>query len=79
MTKEDIIKCLNDSKSGDRNRRLLAFCSVPRTFKEMGKSSVKGGGLFKSLVELKKSGALAFADGKYFASPPALEVLKSLQ
>lgn len=80
MTKEDVIECLNNAKSGDRNRRLLTFCSEPKTWKEMGRDcNVKGGGLFKSLVELKKSGALAFADGKYFGTPVALEALKSLQ
>ncbi len=77
MTKEEIIACLNDPKDGENNRKLLAFCNVPRTYAEMGRgSNVKGAGLFRALVELKKSGALEFADGKYFASQLALEVLK---
>ncbi|MCJ7635556.1 hypothetical protein MUP77_24600 [Candidatus Bathyarchaeota archaeon] len=80
MTKEDIIECLNHPKDGEKSRKLLAFCSVPRTYNEMERgSNVKGSGLFKSLVELKKSGAIAFADGKYFTTQLGLETLKSLQ
>ncbi len=79
MTKEEIIECLNHPKDGDRNRKLLAFCSIPKTYNEMERgSNVKGSGLFKSLVELKKSGAIAFADGKYFATPAGLEILQTL-
>jgi len=78
LTREDIIQCLTDPKNRDNNRKLLAFCIEPKTMGEMGRAGVKGD-LFKVLVDLKKAGALAFADGKYFATPLALEVQKSLQ
>ena len=78
MTKEDIQKCLTHPKNGENNRKLLAFCSEPRTFGEMGKSGVKGD-VFNVVVELKKAGALEFADGKYVSTQLAMEVLKSLQ
>ena len=78
LTKEDILKCLNASKNQENNRKLLAFCSVPRTFDEMKKAGIKGN-LFDSLADLKRADALSFADGKYFASPMAIEIQKTLQ
>jgi hypothetical protein len=78
LTREDIMQCLTDRKNGENSRKLLAFCREPKTMSEMGKAGVRGD-LFKVLVDLKKADALAFADGKYFATPLALEVLKSLQ
>ena len=78
MAKEDILKCLNAAKNREGNRQLLVFCAVPRTFGEMQKAKIKGN-LFESLTELKKADALLFADGKYFASPLAIEIQKTLQ
>lgn len=77
MSREDIIECLTHRKNGENNRKLLAFCREPRTWNEMGKSGVKGD-VFKPLVELKKVGALAFADGKYFSTEIGLDALGSL-
>lgn len=77
MTKEDIVKCLIDRKNGDSSKKLLAFCKEPKTMGEMGTSGIKGD-MFKILVDLKKAEALAFANGKYFATPLALEVQNSL-
>jgi hypothetical protein len=44
----------------------------------MKKVKIKGN-LFESLADLKKADALSFADGKYFASPLAIEIQKTLQ
>ena len=78
MTREEILKVLTDQKNGEGNRKLLAFCREPKTFDGMGKAGVKGD-LFRVLVDLKNAEGIVFADGKYFATPLALEVLKSLQ
>ena len=78
MSEQDILKCLNAARNKEGNRKLLAFCAVPRTFDEMKKAGVKGN-LFEALADLKKADALQFADGKYFASPLAIELQKTLQ
>lgn len=78
MTKEAIIECLNDRKKGEEKRKLLAFLREPKTISEMERSGVKRY-LFDVIVELKNVDAVAFADGKYFATQIALEALKSLQ
>ena len=78
MTREAIEECLTHPKKGENYRILLAFCREPKPYGEMGRSGVKGD-LFKVLVELKKNGGLAFADGKYFSTELGLEVLKSIQ
>ena len=80
LTREDIIQCLTDPKNRDNNNKLLAFCIGigPQTMEGMKRAGVRGD-LFKVLVDLKKAGALAFADGKYFATPLAIEAQKSLQ
>jgi hypothetical protein len=78
LSKEDILNCLNAAKNKDGNRKLLTFCAVPRTFDEMKKAGIKGN-LFEALTDLKKADALQFADGKYFASPLALEIQKTIQ
>jgi len=69
--------CLNNSKKGENNRKLLAFCREPRTYGELAGAGVKGDS-FKVLVELKTVGAIIFADGKYVATQEALDILKSL-
>ena len=78
MSKEDIVQCLTASKNRENNKKLLNFCAEPKTFEEMKKAGIKGN-LFESLADLKRADALSFADGKYFASPLALETQKSLQ
>ena len=77
MTRGAIEECLTHPKNGENSRKLLAFCREPKPYGEMGRAGVKGD-LFKVLVELKKNGALAFADGKYFSTELDLEVLKSI-
>jgi len=78
LTREDIEECLTDSKNGEVSRKLMAYCREPKPYGEMGRSGIKGD-LFKRLVELKKNGAIAFADGKYFSTELGLEVLKSIE
>ncbi len=75
MTKEKIEEFLN-SKNRENYRKLLAFCKDPRTFNELEKSGVKGD-LFKVLVDLKTSEAIAFANGKYFTTQLGLDSMKS--
>ncbi len=76
--KEQIVKCLTDKKRGESNRRLLAFCKEPRTPAEIDKVPLKGGDPLQMLVDLKNAEALAFAEGKYYATPLGLEVLSTL-
>lgn len=72
MNRENIEKCLADQKNGDSRRKLLAFCAEPRTFEEMKKIITKN--LFEALADLKRVEALTFSNGKYCASPLALEI-----
>ena len=77
MTRDDIVNCLNHSKNGKDNRKLVAYCREPKAYGELRKAGVKRE-LFKVLVDLKNSGALSFADGKYFSTEQALDVLDSI-
>ncbi len=77
MTREDVVECLNHSKNGTDNRKLVEFCREPKAYSELNKAGVKRE-LFKVLVDLKNSGALSFADGKYFSTEQALGVLDSI-
>jgi hypothetical protein len=72
---ESIKSCLNN-KNGEKNRQLLMFCKEPKTYNEITKSGIKGD-LFSAIAELKKCGAIAFSDGKYFATKEGLEALSS--
>jgi hypothetical protein len=76
MTKEDVMNCLNHAKNGADNRKLLAFCREPKAYSELTRAGVKRE-LFKVLVDLKNSGAIDFADGKYFSTEQALNLLDS--
>jgi hypothetical protein len=78
LTREAIEECLTDPKNGEVSRKLMAFCREPKPYGEMGSSGIQGD-VFKRLVELKKNGGIAFADGKYFSTELGLEVLKSLE
>ena len=75
--KEEILNCLNDKKNGGNYKQLLAFCKEPKEYKEIEKGKIKGD-LFKNIVALQRAQGLAFASGKYFATPLALEVLQSI-
>ena len=72
MPKEDISKCLNDSKMGSNNRKLLEFCSVPRVASELARSGVKGD-YYKHIVELMRCGAIEFKDSKYLATKDGID------
>ena len=73
VSKEDIINCLKNRKSGADITKILDFCKEPRAINELTQLKTKGD-LFKSLVDLKKAEGLAFVDGKYVTTPLALEV-----
>ena len=77
MIREEIVEALTHRKNGENNRKLLDFCREPCTFGRMGRAGVRGD-VFKILVELKKSGAIAWKEGKYYSTPEALEILDSL-
>jgi CBS domain-containing protein len=73
-----IKECLTHPRNGENNRKLVAFCSEPKTYSEMVARAGVRGDMFKVVVDLKKSGALAFADGKYFSTEQGLDALKSI-
>ncbi len=76
MTKEDVMGCLNHNKNGADNRKLVEFCREPKAYGELSRSGVKRE-LFKVLVDLKNCGAISFADGKYFSTEEALNIIDS--
>ena len=77
MTREAIDECLKHHKNGESCIKLLAFCREPKTYSQIKNVRIRGD-LFKRLVELKVSGAISFADGKYFSTEQGLDVLKSI-
>ena len=77
MTREAIDECLKHHKNGESNIKLLTFCREPKTYNEIQNARIKGD-VFKRLVELKVSSAIAFADGKYFSTEQGLDALKSI-
>ncbi len=77
MSIEDIKECLTHPKKGKDRRTLLSFCNEAKTYAEMGRCKVRCI-LIEPIADLKKIGALVFADGKYGATKEALDVLKSL-
>lgn len=77
MSKEEILKILNDKKSGADGKTLLEFCRTPRTGGEIMRCKTKNDA-FSTLVDLKNKVAIAFEDGKYYTTELGLEVLESL-
>ncbi len=73
LTKEEIAEAFK-SKNSDNYKKLINFCKEPKTYSQMGKAGIKGD-VFKILVDLKKIGALSWADGKYFSTKEAIEIL----
>ena len=75
---EQIVSCLNDKTKGEDNRRLLAFCKVPKTAEEIRRAAVKGD-VYQLLQNLKNVEALSSANGKYFLTPLGFIALQALE
>jgi len=77
MSKEEIIKSLNDKKNGNDSKIVLEFCKEPRTPQEVIQQCKTKREVFAALVELKNNGALDFANGKYFTTKIGIDALNS--
>ena len=77
MTEEEIVNLLNNKRNGENNKKLLEFCREPKTYQQMRKTGIEGD-VLKTLVELKKAGAIAWESGKYYATKEGLRILDSL-
>ncbi len=69
------VESLKQQMQDEDCKILLTHCKEPKSFNEIKASKIKESKLFKLLKELKLSEALLFADGKYYTSPDAFELL----
>ncbi|MDQ1280241.1 MAG: hypothetical protein QG670_1504 [Thermoproteota archaeon] len=73
MSREEILKLLNDPKNGQYYKNILELCKTPITPADLmknfssrrGRFTFIGQDAFNALLNLKKQGAVDFIDGKY--------------
>jgi len=77
MSKDEILKSLNDKKSGNDIKKLLEFCKQPRTPLDVDSNCKTKKDVFNVLSELRAKGAVDFQNGKYVITKDGLEALNS--
>jgi hypothetical protein len=76
MSKEEILKTLNDKKIGEDGKTLLELCRTPKTGGEIMRCKTKRDA-FEILIQLKAQTAIAFEAGKYYTTRLGIEILDS--
>ena len=76
MTNEKAIAELQKYLQDEDYKGILSFCVEPKAWNEIRKLKVKQSKLFQILKDLKVVKALDFANGKYYTTSFAKELLR---